>query len=110
MKIPADARSRFDALLTLPLEKTPTHKKELLQLRDQVRALPQGQEDALKAIERGLALLDRVERKTSPLYLRLIHAAARFLSLPPEEAPWPLRLEVARAVAHATKNFDLEVP
>ena len=106
--MPAAARSEFDRLLTLPLQKTPAHKKELLALRDQ---LGDASPAAQAAVARGLALLEAVERKTSPLYLRLIHAAARYLCLPAgPDTDWALRLDVVRAVAHSTKNFELVAP
>jgi hypothetical protein len=111
MKMPAAARPRFDRLLTQPLTKTNTHKRDVRRLLEQLQALQPPPPTALSATRLTAGLLDRMERKTSPLYLRLAHAAARFLT---EDLPasltavdWVQRRDVVWAVAHSTKNFDL---
>jgi len=108
--MPPDARPRFDRLLTLPLERVNTHKRTARALLAQLNAAPAPPE-ATAAAELIAALLERLERKTSPLYVRLTHAAARFVT---EDVPddlsqvdWEQRRAVARAVAHSTKHFDL---
>ncbi len=50
-------------------------------------------------------LLGRVERKTSPLYVRLLHAAALYVCA--DDLDWALARDVVSSVAHSTKNFDL---
>ena len=104
MKIPEAARQRFDRLLTAPLKKTNQHKKEtealLRQLSDHAEASP--------VVNTVLQLLGRVERKTSPLYVRLIHAVAIYVGEDLENADWNLRAAVVDSVAHSTKHFDLK--
>ncbi|MFT4974659.1 MAG: hypothetical protein ACI8S6_000542 [Myxococcota bacterium] len=110
MKIPEAARPRFDRLLTLPLETVAVQKRALRALDAALEEAGAGP-TALSAAQLGATLLDRLERKTSPLYVRLIHGAVHFLThdLPEDirQADWALRREVTWAVAHSTKNFDL---
>lgn len=110
MKMPPAARPRFDRLLTEPLQKATAHKRAARALLDSLEAAdaPQAAPAAVRLVA---ALLDRMERKTSPLYVRLTHAAVRFVTedLPDDigQADWELRREVAWSVAHSTKHFDL---
>ncbi|MFT5681645.1 MAG: hypothetical protein ACI8RZ_002551 [Myxococcota bacterium] len=101
MKMPQAARQQFDRLLTAPLQKTNTHKKQIQSLLITVADEPV----AAEVVGRALGLLNRVERKTSPLYIRLIHAAAEYVSA--ESVDWVLAGDVIGAVAHSTKNFEL---
>lgn len=111
MKMPDAARPRFDRLLTQPLSKTNTHKRDVRRLLTQLQALQPPPPLALSAARLTAQLLDRMERKTSPLYLRLAHAAARFLTEeltePLTAVDWAQRRDVVWAVAHSTKHFDL---
>lgn len=104
MKMPQAARQQFDLLLTAPLQKTNAHKKQIEALQATVSADPA----AAEVVGTVAALLNRVERKTSPLYVRLIHAAALYVSA--DAVDWPLTRDVISAVAHSTKNFDLVHP
>lgn len=110
MKMPPAARPRFDRLLTEPLQKASAHKRAARALVGTLEAA-EAPPAALSAARLMAMLLDRMERKTSPLYVRLIHAAARFVSedLPedPTQADWGLRRDVVWSVAHSTKHFDL---
>lgn len=104
MKIPEAARQRFDRLLTAPLKKTNQHKKEIDALQGQLTEHAQ----AAAVVRTVRELLNRVERKTSPLYVRLIHAVAVYVSEDLEQADWEMRAQVVDAVAHSTKHFDLK--
>ena len=101
MKMPQAARQQFDRILTSPLQKTNTHKKAIEALQAQVAGDPA----AAEVVGTVMTLLNRVERKTSPLYIRLIHAAAIYIE--EDGSDWPLRRQVVSAVAHSTKHFDL---
>lgn len=111
MKMPTEARPRFDHLLTQPLEKTTLHKREVHALLTQLEGQNDTPPQAVVATRLAAILLDRMERKTSPLYVRLIHAAARFvtddITASMDAANWSLRKEVVWSVAHSTKHFDL---
>ena len=105
MKMPQAARQQFDRLLTAPLRTTNAHKKEVEALAVKVAALP----EAASVVGTVATLLSRVERKTSPLYIRLIHAAAAYVCEDaPDEVDWSLRRDVINSVAHSTKHFDLK--
>ena len=104
MKMPEAARQQFDRLLTAPLKKTNQHKKEIEVLQRQLA----DHTEAAAVIGRVMMLLGRVERKTSPLYVRLIHAVATYVSEDLEHADWSLRATVVDSVAHSTKHFDLK--
>ncbi len=106
MKMPEEARERFDFLLTRPLQKTNTHKKQVSALRERLQS-EGGSPEALAVVDTASALLSHVERKTSPLYVRLIHAAALYL-IEDTSGDWPLIGQVMSAVAHSTKHFELE--
>ena len=111
MKMPLEARHRFDQLLTKPLEKTNLHKREINALLQQIDAGPAPLPDARAAVRLAGILLERMERKTSPLYVRLTHAAARFVTEdvadPIDATDWTMRRDVLWSVAHSTKHFDL---
>lgn len=99
MNVPDAARDEFESLVTGRLERTTTHKK-------QVRAaLADATGDAQRVLTGVLAQLDRLERKTSPLYVRLVHALASYAVLPDRD--WSLTAELHDAVAHSTKRFEL---
>ena len=104
MKIPEAARQRFDRLLTAPLKKTNQHKKEIEALQRKLADNP----EAAPVVSTVMRLLGRVERKTSPLYVRLIHAVAIYVGEDLESADWELRAAVVDSVAHSTKHFDLK--
>jgi len=104
MKIPEAARQPFDRLLTAPLKKTNQHKKEIEALQRQLA----DHAEASAVVGRVMVLLGRVERKTSPLYIRLIHAVATYVTEDLENADWSLRASVVDSVAHSTKHFDLK--
>ena len=99
--MPQSARAEFDRLLTAPLKTINTHKREIEALQKMVSDDPL----AFDVARTTMALLGRVERKTSPLYVRLIHAVAIYVN--EGETSWALRKDVVSAVAHSTKNFDL---
>ncbi|MDG1484469.1 MAG: hypothetical protein P8R54_33090 [Myxococcota bacterium] len=101
MKMPQAAKPQFDRLLTTPLQKINTHKKQIEILQESISEDPL----AVEIVGTVAALLNRVERKTSPLYVRLIHAAVLYVSA--DAVDWPLTRDVISAVAHSTKNFDL---
>ena len=61
MQVPERARAEFDACVVAPLLATAVHKRDLASLPGD-RAV----------IDGTLRLLDTIERKTSPLYVRLI--------------------------------------
>ena len=101
MKMPLAAKPKFDRLLTTPLLKVNAHKKQIEELQASISDDPL----AAEVISTVAALLNRVERKTSPLYVRLIHAAVLYVSS--DTVDWTLSRDVISAVAHSTKNFDL---
>jgi hypothetical protein len=104
MKIPKAARQQFDRLLTAPLKKTNQHKKEIELLQQQLSE----HAEAAAVVKTVRELLNRVERKTSPLYVRLLHAVSAYVCEDVDSADWELRAAVVDSVAHSTKNFDLK--
>ena len=105
MKMPQAAKQQFDRLLTAPMKKTNAHKKEIEALQKAVV----NNAEAAAVVSTVMALLNRVDRKTSPLYLRMIHAAAAYVGEGEMEAvDWGLSRQVVKTVAHSTKQFDLK--
>ena len=105
MDVPDGAKSRFDVLVNRPLQSTRSEIKRFAPFATAVREAPPS--PRATAVVQGVeALLGRVERSTSPLYVRLIHATARFVS-EDEAVDWRLAGQVLDAVAYTTRHFDL---
>lgn len=104
MPVPAPAHDEFHRLLVLPLERPRTL---LAQVQAACGAAPDP--SVHQALALAAALLESVDRKTSPLYERQIQAAARFaLARAPGSAEaGALALAVAVAVARGTQRSDL---
>ena len=107
MSVPDLAKPAYQRLVSAPLGDTKALKRELSAARAALldganvhRAL------AEQAIGVAAALLDAVERKTSPLYVRHTHAAARYVIT---EGPgdWALALEVVNATAYGVQRREL---
>jgi len=99
MNLPEAARPEFDALVTAPLESTRKVSRRIQS------ALEDAGGDEATVLAGTLAQLKRLERKSSPLYVRLVHALAAYVRLP--ERDWELARDVHDAVAHSTKRFEL---
>ena len=99
MKLPDAARAEFDALVTGPLISTRKVTRGL------EAALGSAEGEQAVVLGGTLAQLKRLERKSSPLYVRLVHALAAYVQLP--ERDWSLAREVHDSVAHSTKRFEL---
>lgn len=117
MKIPEAARPVFEALLVEELRPITAHKKEVRAFAALVaRAAQDAGRDAARidtCVRAVTDLLESVERKTSPLYVRLIHACAAYLVRTAEagperiwEADWEAVEGVIDSVAHSTKRFE----
>ncbi len=102
MKMPLVARERFDALLVRPLRSTRTHKKEAATFAAGI-----GEGRRAQNAERLGRLLASVERKTSPLYVRQIHALADYLVAGHAADDAELEAQVIDAVCHSTRRFEL---
>lgn len=99
MNVPDAARDEFETLVTGRLERTTVHKKQVK------AALAAAEGEGAQVLSGVLAQLNRLERKTSPLYVRLVHALAAYVLLPDRD--WTLTRELHDAVAHSTKRFEL---
>ena len=99
MNVPDAARDEFEDLVTGRLERTGVHKRAVK------AALAAADGEPKRVLAGVLAQLERLERKTSPLYVRLVHALAAYALLPDRD--WALVAEVHDAVAHSTKRFEL---
>ncbi len=114
MKMPPMAREVFDDLLVQPLESTRLLKRRFAaRSAELLAAAPGDQRPRLtQVLETTRDLLDSIERKTSPLYVRLIHALAGYLLLDastlPVSGPELLELQagVVNSVAHSTRRFQ----
>lgn len=112
MKMPSEAREAFDALLVHPLTSTRALKKTFKARAAELSA--QASTDQAKVAGQVLyaaqALLDSIERKTSPLYVRLIHAVAEYLMVDGRVLgpALPLAAAVVNSVAHSTRRFQLK--
>ncbi|GEM_PF-3993327 len=102
MKMPIAARERFDALLVQTLRSTRAHKKEAAKAVEEV-----GEGERSQNVERLVELLASVERKTSPLYVRQIHALADYVVAGHGAYDVELEAAVIDAVCHSTRRFDL---
>lgn len=101
MNLPDAARAEFDELVTGPLVSTRKVSRA-------VKAALEGAEgDAEVVLGGALRQLERLERKSSPLYVRLVHALASYVLLPDRD--WALAQQVHDAVAHSTKRFELKL-
>ncbi|MBK7755522.1 MAG: hypothetical protein IPI35_03730 [Deltaproteobacteria bacterium] len=107
MSVPDLAKPAYQRLVSAPLGDTKALKRELAAAR---AGLLNGANVHLAVAEQAIgvaaALIDAVERKTSPLYVRHIHAAARYVMT---EGPgdWPLALEVVNATAYGVQRREL---
>ena len=92
MKLSPDTQAAFEPYLTLPPVKT-------RELKARVSAHMEGEEDPTLARlgHQVVGLLSGVSRKTSPLYIRLIHGAAQ------------LYMREERAVGSAGLSLDEQV-
>ncbi len=114
MKMPPEARVVFDDLLVRPLENTRLLKRHFAARAAQlIEEAEETRRPRLRAIlETTQALLDTIERKTSPLYVRLIHALAEYLMLDASAHPVSgeelieLQVGVVNSVAHSTRRFQ----
>lgn len=100
MRLSDAVRGRFDALLVEPLGSTSKLKRALKAAVSQADAGPERDN-----LAHALELVGSVERKTTPLYVRSIHAAAAFAlahPTPPEHAA-----EVLNVTAWRTKRFQM---
>ena len=110
MKIPAEARSEFDRLLVRPLQPIRIHRARLQARIEQLQEALEPASEVIEVIAACLVLVESIERKTSPLYVRLVHAAASYVA-PKEEArieeilagDWSLRRRVIIGVSQSTK-------
>ena len=100
--MPVVARERFDALLVQPLRSTRAHKKEAAALVSEI-----GDGRRAQNAERLTKLLASVERKTSPLYVRQIHALADYMVAGHAADDAELEAQVIDAVSHSTRRFEL---
>lgn len=102
MKLPEAAKVEFEPLVTRELESSSRVKRRLK--AGLAEELSPAAERVLQGAQRQLG---RLERKTSPLYVRLVHALVDYLLLP--ERDWALAALVHDAVAHSTKRFELKL-
>ena len=112
MKMPSEAREAFDALLVKPLASTRALKKTFKSRSQEILAAASAEqsEQVGRVLDTTQALLDSIERKTSPLYVRLIHALAEYLMVEGRVlgAALPLAAGVVNSVAHSTRRFQLK--
>ena len=107
MSVPDLAKPAYQRLVSAPLGDTKALKRELAAAR---AGLLNGANVHLAVAEQAIgvaaALIDAVERKTSPLYVRHIHAAVRYVM---EQGPadWALTLEVVNATAYGVQRREL---
>lgn len=102
MSLDTTHQAQFDALLVQPLEPNTRVKKRM---KAHIAELPEGER---KRVATGsLELLNCLERKTSPLYVRLTQACAAFVLICEDEA---VNLEVVNSVAHQCKRFEKMLP
>lgn len=106
MPVPEVSREEFQRLVVLPLDPPKVLLRQAQALRAE-RADPV----ALSALQVVCAMLESVDRKTSPLYERQIQAAARFaLARAQADADaWAAALDLAQAVARSTQRPELAV-
>ncbi len=102
MKLPEAAQAEFEPLVTRALEPSSRVKRRLKAGLASPMSAPQ--ERVLRGAERQLS---RLERKTSPLYVRLVHALVDYLLLPDRD--WELAVRVHDSVAHSCKRFELKL-
>ena len=77
MRLPPDLERIFEPYLRKRLDSTRSLKKRLQALNDGEQSAPRTQLST--ACEQSLqGLLQSIQRKTTPLYVRLIHGAAEF--------------------------------
>lgn len=98
----AEHQATFDALLVQPLEPNTRVKKRV---KAHIAALPEGERHRMA--NGALGLLNSLERKTSPLYVRLTQACAAFVLDCTDEA---VNLQVINSVAHQCKRFEKMLP
>ncbi len=112
MKMPAEAREAFDDLLVKPLASTRALKKTFKSRSADLRVDAHAGQSAQvgRVLDTTQALLDSIERKTSPLYVRLIHALAEYLMVDGRVLgpALPLASIVVNSVAHSTRRFQLK--
>ena len=100
MTLSSVVQERFDALLVAPLGSTSKLKRALKAAVSEAEPGPEHDN-----LAHALELVGSVERKTTPLYVRSIHAAAAFAMAhpsPPEHAA-----EVLNVTAWRTKRFQM---
>ncbi|MED5372039.1 MAG: hypothetical protein VX899_13555 [Myxococcota bacterium] len=102
MNLSPTHQARFDALLVAPLE---SNRKVKRGLEAFVKGLPDSEQR--RVAQGALDLVDCLERKTSPLYVRLTHACAAFVQEVADPAPC---LEVVNSVARQCKRFERVLP
>lgn len=102
MSLDASHQAAFDALLVRPLEPNTRVKKRM---KAHMAELPPG--ERLRMVTGALELLNCLERKTSPLYVRLTQACAAFVLDCRDEA---INLQVINSVAHQCKRFEKMLP
>ena len=102
MSLSADHQAAFDALLVQPLEPNTRVKKRM---KAHIAELEPG--ERLRIANGALGLLNCLERKTSPLYVRLTQACAAFVLSCTDEA---VNLQVINSVAHQCKRFEKMLP
>lgn len=112
MKMPAEAREAFDQLLVQPLGSTRALKRTFAARAAALRTEAAPDQVALldQVLATTQALLDSIERKTSPLYVRLIQAAAEYVMVDGRTRGESLGLTAAVvvSVAHSTRRFQLK--
>jgi hypothetical protein len=112
MKMPNEAREVFDELLVLPLGSTRALKRRFASWAGGLDEADSGQVSALlgRVLSTTQSLLESIERKTSPLYVRLIHALAEYLMSEDRVQGDSLDLtaRVVNSVAHSTRRFYLK--
>ncbi len=110
--MPSEAREAFDDLLVQPLGSTRTLKRTFASRAGELKAAAgPGQADRVaQVLDTTQALLDSIERKTTPLYVRLIHALAEYLMVDDRVlgAQLSLAARVVNSVAHSTRRFSLK--
>ena len=101
-RLSATHQAAFVALLVMPLEPNTRVKKRV---KTHIAELPEGERQRM--VQGALGLLNSLERKTSPLYVRLTQACAAFVLGCTDES---VNLQVINSVAHQCKGFEKMLP
>ena len=98
MRLPPDLQREFEILLQQPPMKTRAVRKQLSERMETAHSGSLGSSELLRECERSLTgMLGIIQRKTTPLYVRLIHSAVSYFCACVEDGT-PEALEKAAAV------------